>query len=146
VVVSTDIDATTDEVWAAVESIERHVEWMADAESIEFESAQRRGAGTRFRCLTRVGPFRLADEMEVTDWQPGRTMGVRHVGIVTGTGAFTLSPLDLGRRTRFTWREQLRFPWWLGGPVGSAAGAATVFPILWRRNLGRLRDLVEANR
>ena len=33
-------------------------------------------------------------------------MGVRHDGLVTGTGRFELAPLDDGRRTRFTWREE----------------------------------------
>ena len=49
-------------------------------------------------------------------------MGVRHTGMVTGTGRFTLTPIDLGRRTRFSWDEALRFPWWLGGPLGALVG------------------------
>ena len=53
--------------------------------------------------------------MEITEWEPERSMGVRHSGIVTGTGVFTLEPIDLERRTRFTWTEDLRFPWYLGG-------------------------------
>jgi hypothetical protein len=81
--------------------------------------------------------------MEITEWRPGAAMGVRHTGVVTGTGTFTLTPIDLERRTRFAWSEQLTFPWWLGGPVGAAVGAATVLPLVWRRNLARLRDLIE---
>ena len=53
-------------------------------------------------------------------------MGVRHVGVVTGTGRFTLTPIDLGRRTRFTWDESLTFPWWLGGPLGALVGGRLV--------------------
>ena len=49
-------------------------------------------------------------------------MGVRHVGVVTGTGTFTLAPLDGGRGTRFEWSEDLRFPWWLGGRLGEVIG------------------------
>jgi hypothetical protein len=79
--------------------------------------------------------------MEVTEWSPGRTMGVRHVGLVTGSGRFTLRPRRRGR-TRFVWSERLTFPWWLGGPVGALA-ATPVFHLVWRSNLRRLRGLVE---
>lgn len=138
-----DIDAPPEQVWEHVEPIERHVDWMADAESITFESDQHRGVGTRFRCVTKVGPVRVVDEMEITEWRPPGAMGVRHHGVVTGSGTFTLTPIDLGRRTRFAWDERLRFPWWLGGPLGAAAGAATVLPAIWRKNLSTLRRLVE---
>lgn len=143
---SVNIDAPPDVVWAAIEPIERHVEWMSDAEAITFETSQRRGAGTRFRCDTRIGPIHLVDAMEVTGWNPGMAMGVRHTGIVTGTGTFTLTPIDLERRTRFSWNERLHFPWWLGGPAGAAIAAATVLPMVWRRNLATLRRIIEANR
>jgi hypothetical protein len=68
-------------------------------------------------------------------------MGVRHEGLVTGEGRFTLSAVD-GDRTAFAWAESLRFPWWMGGPVGGAAGAP-VLRAVWRRNLTRLKALVE---
>ena len=38
--VTTVIDAPPAEVWAGVEDIATHVEWMADAESITFTSEQ----------------------------------------------------------------------------------------------------------
>ena len=53
--------------------------------------------------------------MEITEWKPRRQMGVRHVGVVTGDGRFTLRRRS-GGRTRFTWTETLRFPAWMGGP------------------------------
>ena len=77
---------------ASIEPIERHVDWMADAESITFTSTTQRGVGTRFDCLTRVGPFRTTDRMTVTEWEPGRAMGIEHRGVVTGRGRFTLAP------------------------------------------------------
>ena len=49
-------------------------------------------------------------------------MGVRHVGIVTGSGRFTLTPVGT-HHTEFTWEERLQFPWWMGGPLGARAGA-----------------------
>jgi len=142
--VSTEIDAAPDRVWAVLEPIERHVDWMADADAIHFETDQMRGTGTRFVCDTRIGPLRLRDHMEITEWEPGRRMGVRHDGIVTGTGAFQLTPLDLDRRTRFTWTEELHFPWYFGGRVGELLGGRWLLILIWNRNLRRLARLVES--
>lgn len=144
--VSADYDASPADVWQVLEPIETHVQWMADAEAIQFRTDQTTGVGTRFDCVTRIGPVRLVDEMVITAWEPARSMGVRHDGIVTGTGQFTLYPLDAGRRTRFTWEEQLSFPWYLGGRVGSAIGGPLVMARVWRGNLRRLRPLVERPR
>jgi hypothetical protein len=158
VTVSIDLDATPAEVWALVEPVERHVDWMADAVSIRFETDQTRGVGTSFLCDTKVGPIRLTDRMEITEWVPavdgaiGR-MGVRHTGIVTGTGVFTLEPIEgpgtnpagtNPARTRFTWSEQLDFPWYLGGRLGEIVGGKLVLGPIWRRNLKSLRRLVDA--
>ncbi len=85
---------------------------------------QHRGVGTSFLCDTKVGPIKLVDRMEITEWVTGSTIGVRHVGLVTGSGRFTLTAIDLGRRTRFSWEESLIFPWWLGGRVGSLVDRA----------------------
>ncbi len=142
--VSIEIDATPQRVWDEVEPVERHVDWMHDAVAIRFVTDQTRGVGTRFLCDTKVGPIKLVDKMEITDWRPGEAMGVRHTGLVTGTGMFTLSPIDLGRRTRFTWAEELIFPWWLGGPIGAWIGGKLVMGAIWRRNLRALAHVIEA--
>ena len=136
--VGTTIDAPPRQVWAQVRDIATHVGWMADAEAIRFTSRRRRGVGTTFECDTRVGPITLTDVMEVTSWVERREIGVHHTGVVTGTGRFTLRRAR-GGRTRFTWEEQLRFPWWLGGPVGSLVGAPVLWWV-WRGNLRRLRS------
>ena len=130
--VSTVIDAPPRRVWEQVRDIGSHVRWMADAEAIRFTSATRSGVGTTFDCETKVGPIRLVDRMEVTEWVEGSAIGVRHVGLVRGTGRFTLTPSGIG--TRFTWEEQLVIPWWLGGPL-----AAVALRLVWMRNLRRLR-------
>ncbi|HUF33516.1 MAG TPA: SRPBCC family protein [Acidimicrobiales bacterium] len=139
--VSTSIGRPPDEVWDDLRDIASHAEWMADAEEIRFTSTARTGVGTSFECVTRVGPIRLTDVMEVTEWQEGRVMGVRHIGVVTGTGRFTLGPDDHGG-TRFTWEERLRFPWWMGGPLGGVVGDR-VMRAIWRRNLRTLRGRLE---
>lgn len=138
------IDATPEQVWDALSDISTHVEWMADAEAIRFTTDQRQGVGTAFDCDTKVGPFRLVDRMEITSWEPARRMGVRHEGLVTGSGEFTLAPSGPGG-TEFAWRETLRFPWWLGGPVGAAV-AAPVLRLIWKGNLRRLSARVDADR
>ena len=141
--VSTEIDAAPSRVWRVVEPIERHVDWMTAARSITFEGEQHRGTGTRFVCETKIGPITLHDRMEITDWVPERRMGVRHSGVVTGTGEFELTAIDLDRRTRFTWTEELHFPWYLGGRLGERLGGQAVLAWIWRRNLRTLAQLVE---
>ena len=139
--VSIEIEATPEKVWQIVEPIERHVDWMHDAVAIRFTSDQKRGVGTAFLCDTKVGPIRLTDKMEITEWVPGKAMGVKHIGIVTGTGVFTLEPLNNGARTLFKWEEKLVFPWFLGGPLGAFIGGKVVLRQIWKRNLRGLAAL-----
>lgn len=136
------IDAPRRAVWAAIEDVATHVDWMLDAHAIRFTTEQRRGVGTAFDCDTRIGPLRTTDRMVITEWRPGRVMGVEHRGVVTGRGRFTLRRAR-GGRTRFTWDEHLSFPWWMGGPVGDLVGGR-VLAAVWRRNLRALKARVEA--
>ena len=143
------IEATPAEVWKVVEPIERHVDWMHDAVAIRFTSEQTCGVGTEFLCDTKVGPIRLVDRMEITQWEAPAVMGVRHSGIVKGDGHFLLQAIDPvspgGRapHTLFVWQETLVFPWWLGGPVGAFIGGGLVLRAIWKRNLRELKRLVE---
>jgi hypothetical protein len=137
----TDIPAPPDDVWAVVEQIHTHTQWMADAERITFVGPQMQGVGTEFDCLTVIGPLRTTDRMRVTEWEPGVAMGIEHRGAVVGRGRFTLDAAGSG--TRFCWREVLTFPWWMGGPVGERV-AKPVLERVWRGNLERLRALVVA--
>ncbi|MCP3856373.1 MAG: SRPBCC family protein [Actinomycetia bacterium] len=142
VAVSTIIERSPEEVWSDVRDISSHVTWMQDAAEIRFLTDRREGTGTRFECDTKVGPFSLTDVMEITDWVDGRRMGVRHVGLVEGTGVFTLRGLESGH-TEFTWEEDLIFPWFMGGPVGAFV-ARPVLRMIWKRNLARLKVRVES--
>lgn len=139
--VAITIDASPVTVWEEVGRIERHVDWMVDAVAIRFTSTSTRGVGTTFDCDTKVGPVRLTDKMEVTEWRDGRTMGVRHVGVVTGTGRFTLKRARRGR-TRFTWEERLTYPLWMGGRIGGLVGDR-IMGLVWKRNLKSLARTVE---
>jgi uncharacterized protein YndB with AHSA1/START domain len=129
------IDAPVDEVWAYVAQVDRHVDWMVDAESITFLTDQTRGTGTRMSVTTAVGPFRTTDIMEFTAWDPPHRMAIRHEGLVTGKGAFTLEPYPDG--TWFAWNEQLAFPAHLGSDLTGLL-AKPVLSAVWRRNLERL--------
>ena len=115
---------------------------MADAESCRFETDQRRGVGTVLIVETKVGPFRTTDVMEFTTWQAPQVMGVAHQGLFTGIGTFTLAPQ--GTSTRLEWSEQLRFPWFLGGPLGAVA-ARPILRAIWRGNLRRLKARIESD-
>ena len=135
------IGVPPDAVWAAMEDIETHTEWMADAVAITFRGEQRTGVGTELECLTRIGPFTTTDVMTVTEWEPGVVMGIVHRGVVTGEGRFRLRALA-GGLTELCWDERLRYPWWMGGPVGEQT-SRPVFARLWRANLERLRAKAE---
>ena len=135
------IDAPASFVWSDVEEITSHVDWMQDAAEIRFLSDHTQGIGTRFECDTVVGPFKLTDVMEITEWENSRRMGVRHQGIVGGTGVFSLTPS--GSATVFSWVEELDFPWYFAGPIG-ASFARPVLKAIWRGNLRRLKKRIEA--
>jgi hypothetical protein len=135
------IDASPAAVWADVKHIDRHVEWMRDARSIVFRGRRRTGVGTEFECVTGVGPLVTTDVLVVTEWRPRRSIGISHRGAVRGNGRFTLRR-QRGGRTRFCWRERLRFPWWMGGPVGEVL-ASPLLRRIWSGNLRRLKARVE---
>jgi uncharacterized protein YndB with AHSA1/START domain len=140
--VSTLLNASPQRVWELVDDIESHKEWMADAVDIRITSDQREGLGTTFEVPTKVGPLQLTDHMEITEWEPGAVMGVRHSGLVTGEGRFTLDPAGVNR-TEFAWTEELHFPWWMGGPIGGFFGAK-ILGVIWRKNLRALGERVDA--
>jgi carbon monoxide dehydrogenase subunit G len=136
------IDAPLDVVWREAADLPSHAEWMADAESVEILTNTELGPGTRMKVETVVGPLRTTDFMEITEWEEGRAIGVRHTGLVTGTGQFRLSAVAGG--TRFTWTESLTFPWYLGGGA-TAQLAKPVLGWIWRRNLNGLKRRIEGS-
>ncbi|MGQ0848437.1 MAG: SRPBCC family protein [Actinomycetota bacterium] len=138
--VQVDIDAPLRTVWEAAADFTSHQEWMRDVESMVFETDQQVGEGTTLRVATRVGPFRTTDILLVTAWTPLRSIVVEHRGLVKGRGEFALAPI--GGATRFTWSENLRFPWFYGGPIGAAL-ARPLFVWIWRQNLAALKRRLE---
>jgi hypothetical protein len=135
------IDAPPAAVWADVNRLDSHVDWMRDAKSIRFRGRRRTGVGTELECRTRVGLLATTDVLVVTEWRPRRSIGIAHEGVVRGRGRFTLRRRR-GGRTRFCWREQLQFPWWMGGRMGEIA-AWPLLRMIWRGNLRRLKARIE---
>ena len=111
--VSTIIDKSLNDVWSEVSILKNHTNWMKDAVNIEFLDEKTQGLGTKMKVLTKVGPIKLFDYMTVTEWIDKKSIGVDHVGIVTGKGKFTLEELS-SEQTKFTWKETLKFPIYLG--------------------------------
>jgi uncharacterized protein YndB with AHSA1/START domain len=138
IVVSTEIPAPRERVWADVAELGSHREWMADAHAIEFLSPQSTGIGTLMDVETRVGPLRTHDLIEVVSWDPPERIAVRHTGLFSGSGEFLLEPAGPDA-TRFIWREEIRFPWYFGGSLGAWA-AGPVLRRIWKGNLRRLAD------
>lgn len=135
--VNRDMPIRHDLVWEALADLRSHIEWMKDAESVEFATERSKGLGTTMRVATRVGPFRTMDIIEVTGWVEGESIDVAHRGLVTGTGTLAVSRTN--GSTRVSWVERLRFPLWLGGPV-TAFLAKPVLAAIWKGNLERLEE------
>jgi len=129
---TTTIPAPRETVWEDFRHIDRHVEWMHDAVRITFLTDNHEGMGTTFQCTTKVGPFVTEDIMRVTRWDEGQAVGVAHAGLISGEGVFTLA--DDKNATVLTWREELHFPWWLGGTF-TAWDARPILRLIWRKNL-----------
>ena len=130
--VSIDISRALPDVWDAVSRLDRHAEWMKDAESIVFLDDQTSGVGTAMEVLTRIGPFSMVDRMVVNEWTPTETIAVSHHGTISGERAFHLTETETG--TRFVWRECQTFPWYFGGRL-TAIAARRVLKRIWRSNL-----------
>ena len=122
-----EIDAPPAEVWRVVEQIDRHVDWMADADVDPVQTDQTRGVGTRFECDTQVGPIRLdRHAWTITEWEPGTRWASATTGWSPARDGSRWTRSTSGRRTPFTWNEELRFPWWLAGRLGGRVGGQTV--------------------
>jgi carbon monoxide dehydrogenase subunit G len=134
-----EIEAPPDAVWAELSDLSSHAQWMADADTIDFVTDQKQGVGTAMRVPTRLGPFRTDDLMTVTGWVEGESISVAHRGLVSGEGRFEI--VGRGDGADLIWTENLRFPWWLGGPITTIA-AGPVLKWIWRGNLKRFRERV----
>jgi len=139
--VSTIIDKPIEVVWDEVKIMKNHINWMQDAAKIDFLSENEAGIDTKMKVLTKVGPFTLNDIITVTTWEEMNSIGVVHEGIVTGEGTFYLSKND-DNSTKFQWIENLKAPYYLGGPFAEFFGGF-VLKIIWKKNLKNLKNILE---
>ena len=139
--VSTIINKPLEVVWNEVKIMKNHVNWMQDAAKIDFLSLNESGIDTKMKVLTKVGPFSLNDIITVTKWEEMNSIGVVHEGIVTGEGAFYLSEND-DNSTKFEWIEELKAPYYLGGPIAEFFGGF-VLKFIWKKNLMNLKNILE---
>jgi ribosomal protein S28E/S33 len=139
--ISTVINKPLNVVWDEVKIMENHVNWMEDAVKIDILSENNSGLNTKMNVLTKVGPITLNDIITVTEWKEKKSIGVIHEGIVTGEGVFYLTSLDESK-TKFQWVEILKFPFYLGGPLGEIFGGL-ILKLIWKKNLKNLKEIIE---
>jgi hypothetical protein len=116
---------------------------MEDAVRIQFADGPRRGVGTRFLCVTKIGPITVNDSMTVTEWIDHHVISVAHKGLFKGSGTFTLEAIGPDW-TKVTWRESLEFPLLFARGIGEAI-ASPILRSVWRKNLGRLESTITTN-
>ena len=139
--VSTIINKPLEVVWDEVKIMKNHVNWMQDAAKIDFLSVNESGIDTKMKVLTKVGPFSLNDIITVIKWEEMNSIGVVHEGIVTGEGTFYLSE-NGENSTKFEWIEELKAPYYLGGPIAEFFGGF-VLKFIWKKNLMNLKNILE---
>jgi carbon monoxide dehydrogenase subunit G len=122
-----DVDATPEQVWAALTDWERQGEWML---ATDVETVGGPATGLHGRLAARTGlplpggrHLGLLDTMIITRWEPPLRVEVQHTGrIVRGPGIFEIQPR--GAHSTFVWTEVLYLPfgylgelgWWLAKP------------------------------
>jgi uncharacterized protein YndB with AHSA1/START domain len=104
-VLTQDVDAPAEQVWAALTDWAAHDRWMLLTRA-EGDQAQ----GGEIRAFTGVGRVGFLDTMTITVWEPPRRAVVRHTGtVVRGSGAFEVEDLG-GGRSRVVWSEWVLLP------------------------------------
>lgn len=141
--VNTHIETPPERVWDVLVDWESQPTWMVDARTVTVLSPRRDGTGTVLRCRTDIAGLVVTDDMEISEWDEGRLLGVRHLGrLIRGVGAFQLEPTPHG--TRLTWWEEFDAPL---GAVGEALTQVLIAPLVTRtarRSVANLKRLCES--
>ncbi|MGS2646009.1 SRPBCC family protein [Streptosporangium sp. LJ11] len=117
--ISVSVDAHTppERVFAVLTNWPRHDEWMVLTRA-RVTAGNGHSVGSRLEAFTGVGPAGFLDTMEITEWDPPRSVGVRHTGWpVRGTGVFRVLPREGGGST-IVWEEDLDVPFGAAGRLG----------------------------
>jgi hypothetical protein len=119
IVLSVDVAAPADEVWAAVTDWPGQGDWMLGT-SVRGTVADGRGVGGGIEAFTGVGRLGFLDTMTITRWDPPYRCEVEHHGrVVRGSAVFEVVHLDADH-SRFVWAEWLTPPLGLVGVIGFA--------------------------
>lgn len=141
--VNTHIETPPERVWEVLVDWESQPRWMADARTVTVLSPQRTGTGTVLRCRTDLAGLVVTDDMQISEWEEHRLVGVRHLGrLIRGVGAFQLEPTPHG--THLLWWEEIDPPL---GAVGEALTQVLVAPFVARtarRSVANLKRLCES--
>jgi hypothetical protein len=130
IVVHLDAEAT----WAAATDWEGQRHWVLGSRVRPLRNDGREVGGTVV-ALTGYGPLTITDPMEITVWDPPRSVTLRHTGkLVTGTATYTVSAIG-EHRSRVTWSEDLTAP--LPALRGPYALGVPLFGLLIRSSLRR---------
>ena len=145
-VVSTDVDASVDKVWAVLTDWETHGDWMV-ATTVRRTTDQVDGVGAGIEGITGIGPFVMHDTMTVSQWQPPPASPARcvveHTGkVVRGSGAFEVAEVGPDQ-SRVVWSEWVQLPFGLLGETGWIA-VRPLAALFLRISLRRLASIVEA--
>ena len=112
-----DVDAPPEQVFAAATDWEGQGEWMLGTR-VWPTRFRGRGVGGRTTAITKIGPLRILDPMEITGWDPPRSCTVLHTGnLVRGPGAMQVEPRPDGGSV-FVWSEELELPFGVLGRLG----------------------------
>lgn len=116
-----EVEATPEQVWAALTDWERQGEWMlaTDVETVGGPAQERHG-----RLVARTGlpllsgrHLGLLDTMIITVWEPPHRVEVQHTGrLLRGPGIFVIEPR--GPYATFIWTERFYLPLGYLGELG----------------------------
>ena len=108
-----------EEAWAVLTAWEGQADWMRDADRVRVLGERREGVGVRLAVRTRLfGVPAFTEPMEVTAWDPPRSLSIRHGGPVRGEGTWSLGARGDGT-TSFTWTEDVRLAFPVVGEVAA---------------------------
>ncbi len=140
IVSGVEIAVTKEVLWRYLIDFEDQPRWMKDAIEIRVKQRSEEVVGTVFETLTKVGPLKTIDVMEVVGVIENKMIEIEHQGLIGGRGFFEVHDFTSGN-CLFYWIEELTFPWHLGGPVTEQL-AGVVLRQIFQRDLNNLRDLV----
>lgn len=93
--------------------------------------------------VTKLGPFKVADTMVVTEWQPYKRIVVEHTGrIILGKGVFTVQKIT-NDTCEFVWQEITPVPFGFVGRVGLFF-VTPIMKTLFGRSLHNLKRNIES--